>query len=152
MSSSLGQQIKILHLKANMRAKCPAKNCQRNFQDLLAVGDSDVPSAEVGEISVSQICNIVNIVHELNAVVFPGLNKNFRNTSWLCESAILVPENTNVANINEELLQCLSGILQTLLDTIVDLQSVVHCPEEILKFMKPSRPPPTALRLRIGPQ
>lgn len=84
-------------------------------------------SDESGEISVSQICFIVNTVRDLKAAVFPDLANNFGNSSWFCEGAILTSKNTSVAKFNEELLQTYRSI-----DTVADTKEVVHYPADFL--------------------
>lgn len=66
-------------------------------KDIPAVGNGNVPSDDAEEISVSQLCVVVNTVHVPRAVVFPDLANNFGNPSWLWERAILVLK-TNCQN------------------------------------------------------
>lgn len=77
-------------LKTNMGAEEIGDQMATQFlKDLLA-------SDEAGEISVSQLCSVVNAVHDLNAAVFTNLANNFgtpvggaRGQYWFLKTSIL---------------------------------------------------------------
>lgn len=100
-------------------------------RDLLTVSDGNVPSHEA-KILISHICSVVSTVHDIKADAHLDLANNFGNPSWLCKKKIFALKNTSVAKINEEMLKCLPGSLQTYkpVDTTADQQEVVPYPVE----------------------
>ena len=46
---------------------------------------------------------VVDTIEELKAEFFSALHKNYLNSQWLCERAILAPRNDCVAHVNNQL-------------------------------------------------
>ena len=152
-SSYLWKHVKLLSLSTNMRAYINGDNNSKVFSDnLLNLGEGNVELDSYGEFNPSQLCHMVDSTTELIEKVFPNLNVNYKNTSWLSERAIMAPKNTSVNDLNEKLLDALPGNVYSYksIDTVIDQTEVVHYPIDFLNSLEPPGTPPHLLRLKIG--
>ena len=94
----------------------------------------------------------MNNIEELYSKVFPNLSQNYTNFRWLCERAILAPQNDMVEIKNNKLLSQLPGRekVYSSIDSVVNPQEAVNYPVEFLNSLQPSGVPPHQLKLRIG--
>lgn len=137
-SSPLWQQLKILSRKANMRAELFGEQTSTQISKfLLTIVAGNVPLDKAGEISLSQICSIVNTVYEVNVAVFHDLTKKFGNIS-LCKRAILAPKNKCYNNQWRTEMPSMKPSTYKSIDTVADRQEVVHDLVEFPKSLNPS--------------
>ena len=94
---------------------------------------------------------VVDTIEELKAEFFSALHKNYLNSQWLCERAILAPRNDCVAHVNNQLLDDFPGdvVVYKSIDTVPD-QNAVTYPTEFLNSLEPSGMPLHILKLKVG--
>lgn len=153
--SSLWCYVKRLHLRTNMRVHLRADNHAGLFATkLLTIGDGTCPSNDRGVIKLTpDLCTIVPTDEVLIHQVFPNLQNNICNRSWLYERAILAPTNSIVNQINMAIQDRLKDrVARTYLsiDTTVEEDHAVHYPTEVLNSFDPPGLPPHHLILKVG--
>ncbi|CAF4915242.1 unnamed protein product, partial [Rotaria sp. Silwood1] len=92
----LWEHVRKLKLKTNMRVHLQGDVFAGRFaEQLLTLGDEKIPADPItGLISIpNNFCNIVESVEVLKTSVFPNIRHHFNDHKWLCERAILAPEN-----------------------------------------------------------
>ena len=96
--------------------------------------------------------HIVDSLKELQAKVFPNIQRQLQNQSWLCERAILAPKNKSVDYINADILNQLPGVAKSYqsIDAVTDPNQAVFYPTEFLNSLEPPGLPPHNLLLKIG--
>jgi len=154
-SSHLWKYVKKLTLTTNMRVHIQKDKFAGLFsQQLLLLGDGKWQvEKESGMVNMpSTFCNVVKSLDELKKVVFSNVEKQFKNTQWLCERAILAPKNSSVYKINSQILCLLPGEHKTYrsIDTVTDQAQAVYYPTEFLNSLDPPGMPPHSLDLKIG--
>ncbi|XP_014790383.1 uncharacterized protein LOC106883770 [Octopus bimaculoides] len=152
-SSSLWQSITTLTLTMNMRARLHSDQQAAEFAaNLLSLGDGNSFLSDDGETTLCSISTNVNTLEELKGKVFPRLHENYQDLNWLCERAILVPKNSMVNAINQQLVQVIPGRLHVYksIDSIPDTNQAVNYPVEFLNSLEPPRLPPHILSVKVG--
>lgn len=152
--SVLWSEIESLSLTRNMRVHLFGDQLAGEFANiLLKIGNATLPSTN-GKIKLeSSFCNEVPTVGQLIEKVYPDLpNLSGRDSSWLCERAILVSRNDRAADINKAILQQVTGERRTYnsVDTVVDVDEAVNYPVEFLNSLNPSGIPSHELTLKVG--
>lgn len=91
--------------------------------------------------------NIQDVVNN----VFPNLTSNYTNPDWLCERAILAPNNDDVNKLNEHIQRKLpqQPVKYKSIDSVMN-EEQVNYPTEFLNSMEPSGMPPHILTLKVG--
>ncbi|XP_035707285.1 ATP-dependent DNA helicase PIF1 [Folsomia candida] len=146
--NSLWRKVKILHLLSNVRS------VDKSYSDwLLKLGDGTLetplglPKYTI-EIPEQLICR-ESIIYEIY-----GERLTVANVANFSKMAILCPKNTDVDNINEEILNILEGNSVTYFSTdSVDDESAEdrqHYPVEFLNGLTPSGMPVHKLNLKKG--
>ncbi|XP_039967453.1 uncharacterized protein LOC120779309 [Bactrocera tryoni] len=89
---------------------------------------------------------------ELMQSIFPEIEYNYTNHTWLRERVILAAKNVDVDTINFKIQQSLPGNEFTFksIGTVVDPDEVVNYPVEFLNSLDLTGMPPHYLRLKIG--
>ena len=146
--SSLWKKTTLLSLRENMRCKRFGLEAQRFSNDLLSVGNGQEPHERLLE----NLGNIVKTREDLILRVFPQLETNFQNVSWLQQRALLATTNAKVDELNDILLSKLAEKehVYRSIDTTVSLEDAVHYPVEFLNSLNPSGVPPHELKLKVG--
>ncbi|KAJ8883530.1 hypothetical protein PR048_015374 [Dryococelus australis] len=106
---------------------------------------SDRTSPDLGQ--------IVHSLQHLIEAVYPGLeNLLERDFHWLCSRAIVSPRNDTVNEINNLIIQSVPGQVKTYksIDTVTNVDDVVHFPQDFLNSLNPSGLPPHELSLKVG--
>ena len=77
-------------------------------------------------------------MEELKISAFSNIRHHFNDHKWLCERAILAPKNDSVTTINLQIQQQLleEAISYKLIDTVVDVDKVVHYLTELLNSLE----------------
>ncbi|XP_021961437.1 uncharacterized protein LOC110857104 [Folsomia candida] len=146
--NSLWRKVKILHLLSNVRS------VDKSYSDwLLKLGDGTLETPlglpkDTIEIPEQLICR-ESIIYEIY-----GERLTVANVANFSKMAILCPKNTDVDNINEEILNILEGNSVTYFSTdSVDDESAEdrqHYPVEFLNGLTPSGMPVHKLNLKKG--
>ncbi|GFR11339.1 ATP-dependent DNA helicase [Trichonephila clavata] len=97
-----------------MRSYLSGDSSSRQFADnLLQLGNGSFTSLDPdGAVSLKNIGRIVKTEEELLQAVFPNLLDFFQDHVWLCQRAILAPQNQTVNIINKRLLSQIPGNAQ----------------------------------------
>jgi ATP-dependent DNA helicase PIF1 len=84
--------------------------------------------------------------------VYPQVTSNFRDRNWLCERAVLAPQNITARAINQQLMRQLPGEEQSYksLDTVVEPEEATQYPTEFLNSLEPTDLPPHTRTLKTG--
>ncbi|XP_068994023.1 uncharacterized protein [Neodiprion pinetum] len=85
--------------------------------------------------------------------VYPDIeNLHEQDFHWLCSRAIMSPKKDTVNEINNLIVQKVSGQMKKYrsIDTVTNIQDTVHYPQEFLNSLNPSGLPPHELTLKIG--
>ncbi len=100
-----------MNLSKHMRAHLFGDRRSGQFaQNLLTLAGGRVTSvSNDGNVNTSPISTVVKSVEELVTKVFPNLQQNYQNYSWLCERVILAQKIVIVNNINNGLLEEIPG-------------------------------------------
>ncbi|XP_008184419.1 uncharacterized protein LOC103309803 [Acyrthosiphon pisum] len=79
-------------------------------------------------------------------------NLHEKDFHWLCSRAIVSPRNDTVNEINNMILQKVSGQIKIYrsIDTVTNIEDAVHYPQEFLNSLNPSGLPTHELTLKIG--
>ncbi|KAJ8876613.1 hypothetical protein PR048_021058 [Dryococelus australis] len=99
------------------------------------------------------LAQIVHSLQHLIEAVYPGLeNLLERDFHWLCSRAIVSPRNDSVNEINNLIIQRVPGQVKTYksIDTVTNVDDVVHFPQDFLNSLNPSGLPPHELSLKVG--
>ena len=105
------------------------------------------------DIELSQeLCIEVATKEDLIRRVFPQIEMNYTNHSWLNERAILAPKNSDVNIINQIIQEKIPGNTSSYksIDTVVDESETVNYPTEFLNSLDLSGIPPHDLVLKEG--
>ena len=132
-------------------------NCKETRLQITCITASRIGNGELlvdyeGLISIPPgLGQVVENVEALYRKVFPNLNQNYKNHSWLCERVILAPRNDIVNAINTKLLMQLPGekVLKSI-NTVVDATEAVQYPTEFFNALEPSGMALHKLRLKVG--
>ncbi|CAF4893437.1 unnamed protein product [Pieris macdunnoughi] len=137
-SSPLWTSIETLKLRTNMRAHL--------IFVLISCGYSDIILDE----SLGQILH--NLENLINAVYPDNENLHEKDFHWLVSRAIVSPKNDTVNEINNLIVQKVSGQIKKYksIDTVTNIEDTVHYPQEFLNSLNPSGLPPHELTLKIG--
>ena len=110
----------------------------------LAVGQDDQVTLPFG--------HMVPDIQVLLARVYPNLEIQFSDLTWLTKRAILAPTNAVVDDLNIKLLDQLPGerLSYKSFDSVLCSDDVVHYPIEFLNSLTPAGLPPHNLHLKIG--
>eukprot|EP00106_Octopus_bimaculoides_P014205 XP_014781647.1 PREDICTED: uncharacterized protein LOC106877293 [Octopus bimaculoides] len=145
--SPLWSHVRSLTLTISMRDRLLGNQASANFaSDILKLGNGKVPLDADWELDVHLFVTPVSSLAELIDKVFPHLKDYYLNHTWLSERAVLAPKNVTVTNLNDQLLQSLSGAPFTYksVDTMEDANESVNFPTEFLKAFRPSGPTATS--------
>ncbi|XP_014783309.1 uncharacterized protein LOC106878578 [Octopus bimaculoides] len=152
-SSTLWPQVKTLSLSTNMRAHLLGDSMSAAFaEDILALGEGKVPRNDMGDISMSELCNTMDNPSNLLETVFPNLESNNADINWLSERTILAPQNVAVSAINDQLISPIPSEerIYKSIDWTSDPQDIVSYSNEVLNSLEPAGLPHHILRLRVG--
>lgn len=75
-----------------------------------------------------------------------------KDFQWLWSKAIMFPRNDTVNEINNLILQKVPGQIKNYksIDSVMNIEDAVHCPQEFLNVLNPSGLLPHELTLKIG--
>lgn len=154
-SSFLWKKVKFLTLEKNMRVELHHTEYSEKFaKQLLNIGEGKIPyKTDSKEIEFPEdFCEQVSSVKDLIDKVFPNIEKNYKNTNWLYERAILAPRNEEVNLINNQILSKIKGKSKQYksIDTTTNKEQSINYPTEFLNSIDPSGMPPHILNLKIG--
>ncbi|XP_008482471.2 uncharacterized protein LOC103519163 [Diaphorina citri] len=111
-SSHLWPQVHVQSLRVNMRVHLNGDLEAEEFSKLLLqIGDGKLNEENDGKVHISEnLCTVVKDLHQLNEKIYPDLATfGSKGLAWLKERAILTPKNDTAADINNSLLNQLSG-------------------------------------------
>ena len=144
--------VRIMNLHTNMRLRIDNDDDARQYSELLLrIGNGLIPPDDQNLIQVP--CgHPVHSSQQLRDAVFPDLARNYTDTTWLSNIAILAPTNEVVAGINDSLIQQLPTNAKEYLsiDTPADIDAAILYPVELLNSLLPSGLPPHRLYLKEG--
>ena len=153
-SSYLWNSTTVTNLTRNMRVELTGQS-DKFSKLLLSIGDGKVPeNKDVGESMVKlpshffvENASPTVLVEE----VFPDFHKNYSNTSWVKNRAILCPTNEECCEINKILLSRLPGVSVTYksCDMVSNADSHMF-PTEFLNTIDLQGIPPHSLELKLG--
>ena len=153
-SSYLWRYMQKLSLTINMRVQQTGDMSAGLFSShLLEMGNGDLAKDDDGSVILPKhFAQMVSASHELQFAVYPDVETQFRNLTWLCERAILAPTNECVNTINFSLQNQLPGaeIVYKSIDTVIENSEAVEYPTEFLNSLNPSGLPPHTLKLKSG--
>ena len=122
----------VLKLCTNMRARTTGDTDSARFASwLLEVGNGNLPHD--GPDQIVQVSDNFGTctpnMDILKKSVYPNLNDNLSDITWLRDRAILAPKNSVVDTINVSLLNEMEGQARTYLsvDTVCDQDEAVNC-------------------------
>jgi hypothetical protein len=89
---------------------------------LMDIGNGAVPVDKEGQLTYEDFAQHVPTQEQLINNEYPQVTSNFRDHNWLCERAVLAPQNITVRAINQQLMRQLPGEERSYksLDTIVE--------------------------------
>lgn len=153
--SLLWHHVKKVSLTTNMRAQISGnKRAQLFTEKLLQIGEGTFPVDEdSGQITLtSELCSIVQTPQQLIEKVYPNIIRNYTNSDWLCERAILATKNQMVNFINEKIQNIIPGEekMYKSIDTVVNQNEVVNFPIEFLNSLNVPGMPLHCLKLKVG--
>jgi len=156
-SSPLWTSIGNLKLRTNMRAHLHGITDSDFPQQLLKIGEGIFPSPNLSEncdiLLYESLGQIVDNLDNLIDVVYPDMkNLHEKDFHWLCSRAIVSPRNDTVNEINNMILQKVSGQIRIYrsIDTVTNIEDAVHYPQEFLNSLNLSGLPTHELTLKIG--
>ncbi|XP_029652815.2 uncharacterized protein LOC115225981 [Octopus sinensis] len=152
-SFTLWPQVKTLSLSTNMRVHLLGDSTSAAFaENILTLGEGKVPRNDRGDISISELCNTVDIPSDLLETVVPNLESNYADINWLSKRTILAPKKVTFSAINDQLLSRIPGEerIYKSIDRTFDPQDIVNYPIEFLNSLEPASLPPYILRLMVG--
>ncbi|XP_054720603.1 uncharacterized protein LOC129230227 [Uloborus diversus] len=140
-SSYLWPKVQKLRLSKNMRVHLHGDASAELFSNLLLkIGDGLYPECAGKIIIPHALATVVTELPDLIAKIYPDVAdiKN-KPIEWLCERAILSPENDTAAEVNSILLKSFSGedIYYKSFDTTTNRDDAVQYPEEFLNTLDP---------------
>ncbi|XP_054714667.1 uncharacterized protein LOC129224264 [Uloborus diversus] len=153
-SSYLWPKVQKLRLSKNMRVHLHGDASAELFSNLLLkIGDGLYPECAGKIIIPHALATVVTELPDLIAKIYPDVAdiKN-KPIEWLCERAILSPENDTAAEVNSILLKSFSGedIYYKSFDTTTNRDDAVQYPEEFLNTLDPPGFPPHLHHLKVG--
>lgn len=153
--SPFWSSVKKIHLTTNLRVQLQNDPTSEVFsRQLLHVGNGTAyTNPETGKITFpSNFCNVANTKEELVDKVFQSIEINYRNHSWLSERAILAAKNVDVHDMNNIILNRITGetISYKSIDSVMDENEVVNFPTEFLNSLDVPGLPSHILNLKIG--
>ena len=149
--SYLWDHVHRMGLTTNMRAHLAGDTSAEGFAiQLLKLGEGRV-GLQDGVVSMADFGSTVSSRDDLERAVFPEVDANFSNASWLCERAILAPTNRATEATNQSMLAKIPGVAHKYraYDTVPE-DEAVHFPQEFLNSLMPSGFPPYLLHLKVG--
>ncbi|XP_061398409.1 uncharacterized protein LOC133334127 [Musca vetustissima] len=154
-SSSLWSHVKTLKLTTNMRVALQNDTSALQFsKQLLDLGNGKVPVNPATNCITfpPDFCKMTQSIEDLIISIFPNIDRNFTNTQWLCERALLAAKNVDVNYINNIILNRIGGSIKTYnsIDTVMEENDVVNYPIEFLNSLDLPGFPPHVLQLKIG--
>ena len=97
--SYLWKYVHVYHLTKNMRVQLSSSPKCKEFSDfLLSVGDGSCTGGDM--IDIPSDMHLDGTLCDLIDFVFPSLQTNYRNRSWLSERAVLCPTNEQANEVN----------------------------------------------------
>ncbi|XP_061394706.1 ATP-dependent DNA helicase pif1-like, partial [Musca vetustissima] len=154
-SSSLWSHVKTLKLTTNMRVALQNDTSALQFsKQLLDLGNGKIPVNPATNCITfpPDFCKLTQSIEDLIISIFPNIDRNFTNTQWLCERALLAAKNVDVNYINNIILNRIGGSIKTYnsIDTVMEENDVVNYPIEFLNSLDLPGFPPHVLQLKIG--
>ena len=151
--SDCWRNVKVLKLTENLRMKKHGGNSDwSNY--LLAVGEDKSVKKTFNGVEYTRIPNSMVIesgkVSDLLSAVYPNLQSNYKNKSWLYNRAIICPKNEDVHKINEAILKLIPGSEETFysIDQVNDQDARI--PIEIANKLNPQGMPLHVISLKLG--
>ena len=153
--SYLWRGIRKLTLHTNMRVHLMNDVGAEDFaKQLLRLGEGKLPiEKDTNTVALFRgLCTEVPTQIDLIQKVFPHIEQNYTNQSWLGERAILAPKNLDVNNLNILIQEKIPGESTTFksIDTVVDENESVNYPTEFLNSLDLAGIPPHDLTLKVG--
>jgi ATP-dependent DNA helicase PIF1 len=104
-----------------------------------------------GELMYEDFAHVLTEEQLINNV-YPQVTSNFRDNNWLCERAVLAPQNITIRAINQQLMRQLPREERSYksLDTIVEPEEVNQYPTEFFNTLEPIGLPPHTLTLKTA--
>lgn len=144
-----------LSLTENMRAIITRDPKAQEFaENLLKIGNGTYPLDPQSSklILTEELCNVIDTEEQLIEKVYPSIEQNYLDRTWLCERAILATKNDVVQQINEKIQNMIPGEekIYKSIDTMMDQDETVNFPTEFLNSLNPPSMSPHELKLKIG--
>ncbi|XP_036369302.1 uncharacterized protein LOC115224477 [Octopus sinensis] len=141
-SSALWHHMQTFHLSTNMRAQLSGDRSVEEFAEiLLRLGEGRTVTDEDEYLELDTICNLIDSVEDLVSKVFPDLLSYYQNADWICEPAIMVPQNATIKSINPKLLNAFPGEMVTYnsIVTVIDEEEIVNYPVRVFELTGATR-------------
>ncbi|XP_061393216.1 uncharacterized protein LOC133328686 [Musca vetustissima] len=124
-SSFLWSHVKTLKLTTNMRVALENNTPALQFSNqLLDLGNGKMPVNPATNCITfpPDFCKMTQSIEDLIISIFPNIDRNFKNTQWLCERALLAAKNVDVNYINNIILNRIGGSIKTYnsIDTVME--------------------------------
>lgn len=152
--SYIWKNVKKMSLSSNMRViQYDTFNIKKFSQQLLDLGNGNMNTDLTYNFTFPEnFCKQQSSLDDVIKNVFPNLDINYKNHTWLSERAILAPTNENVNKLNNKIQLQIPGTLfkYISIDTVINENEVVNYPAEILNSLEPAGIPPHILNLKIG--
>ena len=152
--SYLWQFTTVMHLDTNMRVHLQNDTSAGEFASLLSIGDGTFPLTDPPNVIALPACigRQAESLDELIQTVYPNISVNIRNTKWLGEHAILVPLNSIVNSINQQMVHEFAGesVIYRSVDTPISEDEALHFPVKFLNSIEVPGLPPHTLCLKVG--
>lgn len=135
ISSPLWTSIENLKLRTNMRAHLHGITDNNFPQQLLKLGEGIFPTPNLSRCDILLDESVGQIVHNLEKIinsVYPDIeNLHEKDFHWLYSRAIVSPRNDTVNEINNLIIQKVSGKIKNYksIDTVTNIEDAVHYPE-----------------------
>ena len=154
--SPLWEDVEVLRLHQNMRLEQGDGDAREFAQWLLDIGHGRNAQADGKTRLADGMC--VNHIDELINTIYPGVEMNPPPPpEYFLNRMILAPQNTDVSDINQQILECMSGDVRQYVsaDEIVreagaDPADDDPIPVEFLRSINSSSLPPGELNLKVG--
>lgn len=151
-SSLLWPKVEKLHLTKNMRAHITGDEEAWDFSEVLEdIGNGKIGKDTNGVFSPPPTVCVKNLEELMNSI-YPNIEENHKDPTWLSQRALLAPRSVEVDGLNQTLLSKLPGEKKTYksIDKVMIDTDATKYPIEFLNSLDPPGVPQHTLHLKVN--